>query len=153
MRSILLIFGISLIFTASLYSKERAYPLISSDTGESFLIAELGSAPGITLRSQSMNLSLQYYTIYLNSIAITTDLILLKYPLGSVNLAAGLGGGITFSAEVGDFNSYLLLRAPLYLEYKSFLFTLTPMVKSTMFEYETLLSPYISANVGYLFPL
>lgn len=153
MRRTLLIFMTSLLLIFSLEAKERAYPLISDIPGESYLFAELGSAPGITLSSRLMSLSLQYYYPILESIAITTDISFIDYKWEQFNFGAGLGTGITFKAEVGDFDSNILLRFPLKIQYGDIGLHITPMVTATMFEEETEFSFYGTANITYRWEL
>lgn len=149
MRRSLFVSILSLLLLFSINAEERSFPLISETPGESFLSLEVGTAPGISLTSRVMTLSLQYYYPVYDSFAIATDISLIDYTWNSFNFGAGMGTGITFKAEVGDFDSYILLRFPLVIQYGDIGLNITPMFSATMFEEVTSITPYVTANITY----
>lgn len=149
MRRSLLLSILSVLLLLSIEGEERAFPLISETPGQSFIVVEVGTAPGISLTSRVMTMSLQYYYPKFESIALTTDIKLIDFDWSSFNLGAGMGTGITFKAEVGDFDSYILLRFPLSIQYGDIGLSLTPMVTASMFKQVTEFDYYGTINVTY----
>ncbi|MGL1894403.1 MAG: hypothetical protein OCD02_22420 [Spirochaetaceae bacterium] len=129
---------IILLLSTAVFSEDpRLFQFISDKEDESFISIEAGNHVGLSLHLNNMSFNVGYSYLIQSGFYISTDIFLYHKELTeNINLKIGLGGGIIFNPSLDNFESDAYLRVPIKFQYKDLFCLASPIIGTSMFEYD-----------------